>query len=76
LLRLILDARFVKELSVAEQRYQAVLAVISEGGTVSEHAAVCAAVHTATAGRIPVVAVTGGTAAACWRAMAVNIAWT
>jgi transposase len=31
-----LDARFMRELSVAEQRYQAVLAVIGEGGTVTE----------------------------------------
>jgi hypothetical protein len=31
-----LDARFMRELSVAEQRYQAVLAVIAGGGTVTE----------------------------------------
>jgi hypothetical protein len=36
LLRLILDALFMRELSVAEQRYQAVLAVIAEGGPVRE----------------------------------------
>jgi transposase InsO family protein len=34
--RLILDARFMKELSVAEQRYQAVLAVIADGLGVSQ----------------------------------------
>jgi transposase InsO family protein len=34
--RLILDAQFMKELSVAEQRYQAVLAVISDGLGVSQ----------------------------------------
>src|SRR3954464_15952415 len=38
LLRLILDTPWMRELSVAEQRYQAVLAVISDGLSVS-HAA-------------------------------------
>jgi len=33
--RLILDARAVRELSVAEQRYQAVLAVIADGHDVT-----------------------------------------
>jgi DNA-binding transcriptional ArsR family regulator len=36
LLRLILDARFIRELSVAEQRYQAVMAVIADGLSVSQ----------------------------------------
>ena len=39
LLRLILDALVMKELSVAEQRYKAVLAVVSDGRQVSEAAA-------------------------------------
>ena len=36
LLRLILDTPLMRELSVAEQRYQAVLAVISDGLSVSQ----------------------------------------
>jgi transposase len=36
LLRLILDTPDMRELSVAEQRYQAVLAVISDGLSVSQ----------------------------------------
>ena len=39
LLRLILDAPSMREMSVAEQRYQAVLAVISDGPSVTEVAA-------------------------------------
>jgi transposase len=34
--RLILDTPWVRELSVAEQRYQAVLAVISDGLSISQ----------------------------------------
>jgi hypothetical protein len=36
LLRLILDTPVMRELSVAEQRYQAVLAVISDGLSISQ----------------------------------------
>jgi hypothetical protein len=36
LLRLILDTPDMRELSVAEQRYQAVLAVISDGSSISQ----------------------------------------
>lgn len=36
LVRLILDTPSMKELSVAEQRYQAVLAVISDGLSISQ----------------------------------------
>ena len=36
LLRLILDTPDMRELSVAEQRYQAVLAVISDGLSISQ----------------------------------------
>ena len=39
MLRLILDAPLMREMSVAEQRYKAVLAVISDGRTVTEVAA-------------------------------------
>src|SRR6201747_1604391 len=38
LLRLILDTPLMRELSVSEQRYQAVLAVISDGLSVSQAA--------------------------------------
>jgi hypothetical protein len=38
LLRLTLDARFMRELSVTEQRYQAVMAVIADGLSVSQAA--------------------------------------
>ena len=37
-LRLILDARLMRELSVAEQKYQAVLAVISDGLSIASSA--------------------------------------
>ena len=39
LLRLILDTPWMRELSVAEQRYQAVLAVISDGLSIAQVAA-------------------------------------
>ena len=39
MLRLILDAPLMREMSVAEQRYKAVLAVIGDGRTVTEVAA-------------------------------------